>query len=533
MEEKNKLIDLITQDYISIIFSYALRRTNIREDAEDLAQDILSELISAVANIRNPKAYNGFIWAVANNTYKRWLKKRKKNRAGYLEDYLGLEIFNVEEYERIEDGVIYKEELNRLRWELSLLSKTYRDIVILYYVEEKSCGEIAKELELTVDNVKYFLYKARNIMKDGINMNRELGEKSYKPAEFSISYWGEYSAKYYNLSKRKLPGNILLTAMAKSISISEISIETGVPVAYLEDEVNILEEEGFLKNVKADKYQTSIIIFTKKMNKDVDAVFKEYAKELSPKLYEKLLSKEEEIKKLFSVKNGGSIEKLLWDILPIMLSATIADSLHPAYLPALPLLSNGNHGWLWGSEETNKPWDWSVTIKSITQNAGFGGKYAVLIDFTILNTENQKQIGKEEVKLLSKMFEDGIEISSLDEREKEVAARMIENNYAINVNGVFKFRGSIFNHNQGEEGKEILRDVFTLYDECIKVVNSEILKLILSSLPKHLQEQAADIAYVKTISGMMSAVMEEMVNRGYLHVPASSDMYPIGCYIRI
>lgn len=533
MEEKNKLIDLITQDYVSMIFSYALRRTNCREDAEDLAQDILSELVSAAGNIRNPKAYNGFIWAVAGNTYKRWLRKRKKNKAEYLEDYIGLGIFNDEEDERIEDRVIYHEELNRLRWEFSLLSKTYRDIVILYYIEEKNCSEIAEKLELTTDNVKHFLYKARNIMKDGINMNRELGEKSYKPAEFSISYWGEHSANYYNLSKRKLPGNILLTAMAKPISISEISIETGVPVAYLEDEINILEEEGFLTNIKRDKYQTSIIIFTKKMNKDIDAVFKKYAKELSPKLYQELLSKEEKIKKLFCMKKEKSAEKLLWELLPIMLSVTIVDSLHPESLPVLPLLKRGNHGWLWGSEGINKPWDWSVTIKSITKNAGFGGKYAVLIDFTILDTENQKQIGKEEVKLLSRLYEEGIEISSLDEREKEVAARMIDNKYAANVNGVFKFGGSIFNHSQGEEGKETLKDVFILYDECIKLVNSEVLKLLLSSLPKHLHEQAADIAYVKTISGMMSAVMEEMVDKGYMHIPASEDMYPIGCYIRM
>lgn len=533
MEEKNKLLDMITQDYLSMIFGYALRRTNNREDAEDFAQDILSELVSAVNNLNNPKAYNGFIWAVANNTYKRWLKKRKKHKAEYLEDYLGAGIYNAEEGEGLEDKVIYQEELNRLRWEISLLSKTYRDIVILYYIDEKSCSEIAKELDLTTDNVKYFLYKARNIMKDGINMNRELGEKCYRPAEFSISYWGDNLANYFNLSKRKLPGNILLTAMQKPVSISEISIETGVPAAYLDDEINILEEEGFLNNIKKDKYQTSIIIFTKKMNEAIDEIFKVYVQDLSKKLYEELLNREEEVKKLFSVDKGKKLEKLLWEILPMMLSLTIVDNLHPERLPVLPLLKRGNNGWLWGSEGTNKPWDWSVTIKALTKNAGLGGRYAILIDFIILNTENQKLIGKEEIELISRSYENGIQISTLNEIEKEVAARMIENNYAANENGVFKFKGSVFNHGQGEEGKETLKTAFSLYRDCIKAVNSEVLKLTLDSLPKHLHEQAEYIAYVKTISGMMSAVMEEMVNKGYIHIPTSKDMYPIGCYIRL
>lgn len=533
MEKDIDLIQMITKDYISLIFGYSLRRTNSREDAEDLAQDILIELIASIERLKKPKAYNGFIWAVANNTYKRWLRKKNKNKTVYIEDQLGEVNYICNETERLEENIIDKEELYSLRWELSILSKTHRDIVISYYIEEKSCSEIARELDLSVDNVKYYLYKARNIMKDGINMNREFGERCYKPAAFVINYWGDFSVNYINLSKRKLPGNILLTALAKPVSISDISIETGVPAAYIEDEIMLLEEEGLIQCLKGEKYQTAIIVINERLENDIKLIFERVVGDISNRIYTEMLKIEKEVKKLFSIDENTSSNNFLWSMLPIVLSVAVVDSLHPDCLEVLPQLKKGNHGWLWGSEINDRPWEWSVVIKAITKNAGSGGKYAVLIDFKNLDTDNKNKIGKDEITLISKAYENGIILSTLEDNELEVAARMIENRYAINDNGIFKFLGAMFSYDQGEEVKYILSEVFALYEKCLKQVRDEVLKLMKQQLPQSLYSQAEPIANVKTISGMMSAVMEDMVNTKKISIPSKTEMYPIGCYIRL
>jgi RNA polymerase sigma factor (sigma-70 family) len=527
------LIDLITKDYLSLIYGYALRRTNNREDAEDLAQDILTELVSSVNNLRDQKAYNSFIWAVAGNTYKRWLKKHKNSGCEYIENYQAAGIYNVEDIGDIEDSLVNLEEINQLRREISLLSKTYREIVVMYYIDEMSCSEIAQKLNLTVDTVKYFLYKARNIMKDGISMNREFGEKSYKPAEFSIMYRGEYSVDYYDLSKRKLPGNILLTAMDKPVSISEIGVETGVPVTYLEDEISILEDKGLISNVKVDKYQTSIIVFTRKLNEIIDSILKKYAKGAAEDLYNGFIKIEEEFRKTTSTDPEINRDRLLWTILPIILCLDIADVLHSENIKTLPLLKQGNHGLVWGSESTVKPWDWGITSKSVTKYAGKGGRYAILIDFAILGTENQKLIGKEEIKLISISKNGRIPLGELNELEKETAARMIENGYVSNKNGILKFEGVVFDHEQGEESKRVLKDILSLYTNYLKAAQEEVSNIMTIMLPKHLHEQVEAIAYIKTMSSMMSAVIEEMVAKSYLNIPKEKDKYPIGCYIRV
>ena len=59
------------------IFSYCMARTSNEYEAEDLAQDILLELTKSVQNIREDKAFYGFMWSVAKNVYKQWYRRKK------------------------------------------------------------------------------------------------------------------------------------------------------------------------------------------------------------------------------------------------------------------------------------------------------------------------------------------------------------------------------------------------------------------------------------------------------------------------
>ena len=45
------------------ILSYCMARTSNEYEAEDLAQDILLELTKSVQNIRDEKAFYGFMWS--------------------------------------------------------------------------------------------------------------------------------------------------------------------------------------------------------------------------------------------------------------------------------------------------------------------------------------------------------------------------------------------------------------------------------------------------------------------------------------
>ena len=76
-----------------MIFSYCMAKTSTREEAEDLSQDILYELIRSAENIRDDRAFYAFMWGVAGNVYKQWYRKKLKNNTCELPDYIPVEGF--------------------------------------------------------------------------------------------------------------------------------------------------------------------------------------------------------------------------------------------------------------------------------------------------------------------------------------------------------------------------------------------------------------------------------------------------------
>ncbi|UKI12854.1 MAG: hypothetical protein L6V84_00480 [Oscillospiraceae bacterium] len=82
-----------------------------------------------------------------------------------------------------------------------------------------------------------------------MNMERLYGEKSYRPNIFEIDFWGtkaEDDREYRDFQRRKIKGNILLAAYYSPVTIQEISIELGVALPFLEDEIKLLVDRQYL-----------------------------------------------------------------------------------------------------------------------------------------------------------------------------------------------------------------------------------------------------------------------------------------------
>ncbi|MBQ8497156.1 MAG: sigma-70 family RNA polymerase sigma factor [Clostridia bacterium] len=245
------------EENIKTIFAYALSRVSDKDDAEDLANEIVLAILQSAPRLKDENAFYGYIWAIAGNTYKKFLRKRRHLSFAELDESIPSDADFFEEMQKSEDIKI-------LRRELALLSKEYRECTIAYYFDGLSCGEVAEKQGISPEMVKYYLFKTRKILKEGIGMEQIFGEKSYRPADFHFVtiFSGKYNAEYRNLFDRKLPGNILLSAYYTPMTIRELSMELGVSSAYMEDEIALLEKYGLLLSLPGGKYQTNLLIFT-------------------------------------------------------------------------------------------------------------------------------------------------------------------------------------------------------------------------------------------------------------------------------
>ena len=249
--DRIKLEQLIC-DNMKSIFGFALTRLGNAKEAEELASDILYEILRSAHNLQDEERFWGFMWRIAENTYMDYL--RKKSRASKRTAELNEGI--PDESDLGLDQIVQAEELNLLRRELSLLSKQYRDATVLYYMENLSCSEIANKLQISTEMVKYYLFRARKMIREGMSMERLYGEKSYRPNIFEIDFWGTKAGddrEYLDFQRRKIKGNILLAAYYGPVTPGEISIELGVALPYLEDEINLLLDRRYLVRLFKEK----------------------------------------------------------------------------------------------------------------------------------------------------------------------------------------------------------------------------------------------------------------------------------------
>ncbi len=307
--EKYSAVNFV-EDNMKTIFAYSLARVSNKEDAEDLASEIMLAILQSGDKIKDPDAFYGFVWGIAANTYKTFLRKRNKNKHEELDESLQSE-------DCFLDVLCAREDVNLLRRELSLLSREYRECTVAYYFDGLSCAQTAEKLGISLEMVKYYLFKTRKILKEGIGMEREYGEKSYNPAKFNFVtiFTGEFNKEYRNLFNRKLPGNIMLSAYYTPMTLRELSLELGVATPYLEDEIGLLEKYELIRHLGGGKYQTNLVVFTEAFTKEF---YKAASKACTEKLSTVLKGTKE---KLAHIRNVGFIgntlddNRLLWPLL--------------------------------------------------------------------------------------------------------------------------------------------------------------------------------------------------------------------------
>jgi RNA polymerase sigma factor (sigma-70 family) len=356
---------LITENIVNSmnsIFSFSLSRTNNATEAEDLSQQIITELLSSANSLKDINAFYGWMWSVAKNTYGKYSRKRAKERnmqSNYDIDFIdddnnmtgGMNIF-VSGRKSVEDEIIFKEDANLLRRELSLLTQKYREAVVKYYIEDKSCALIAEELSVTVETVKHLLFKARKILKEGMNMNREFGEKSYKPDIFRFNMWVSnaagtpYGGFFKIFENKRLPGNIMLSTYYSPMTVEELSIELGVAAPYIEDELKFMLESGLIKLLSNARYQANIFIDTDSCDKEVTAkisnLYKEYSKKLKQHTDKMIPAFKETIFKDCDISQNN----LKWFTAHFILwHAGLKKEDDNTEMPSLPL---GGSGYFWG-----------------------------------------------------------------------------------------------------------------------------------------------------------------------------------------
>ncbi len=325
---------------------YCFSRLYDKTLTDELTNDIICDILSNAEHICNDDAFWGFAWRIADRTFKKFIRKQEiRKRYSEQRDVLTFGYMCSPEHEYIERES-QEEALFLLRRELSLLAKLQREITVAYYFDHKTCSQIAHEQNLSVETVKYHLFKTRKLLKEGIEMSRPLGEKSYNPGVFRLAFWGDHN-HYTDLFSRKLPGAILLAAYDQPMKAEELSVELGVAMPYLEEELEILESASVLIH-NGTKYQTNIVILKEQYEKEFEIVTKDLYAPVADIVFDKIEKTLPNIgKQPFEAVGCDRNETLFCLVNVVMNRAWFAASEKSPTSPYKPL-PLGGHGWIFG-----------------------------------------------------------------------------------------------------------------------------------------------------------------------------------------
>ncbi len=254
------LINDFAENHIERLFYFCIKKTGNGEDAQDLSQDIALCVISELRRGVIPDNLSAWVWKIARNRYARYAKRK------HMQNELAISIeeneIDISEDSTLEADLVLSSNLAKLRRELAFISSEYRNVVVAFYIEDKSISDIAQKLSLPLGTVKSKLFRARNILKEGMNMAREFGTRSYKPENVTFATSGSQPTGLpWKLVQRQIPKNILLEASNNPSTVEELSVALGVALPYTEEEVAILEKGTLLKKT-GDKYLTGFFIFS-------------------------------------------------------------------------------------------------------------------------------------------------------------------------------------------------------------------------------------------------------------------------------
>lgn len=152
-------MDEIYDKYYYKIYNWAIKKTNNKEDAEDLTNNVFLSIFEYLNKNINIKKIDNLIWKIAYNI---WCTKAKQ----YIKEKNNFEIEeNISSNNSsMIDKIIYNEIIDSID-NINLTEKEKLSFN-LYYIKDLSIKEISKKLNTTESNVKYYLYSARKKIKE-------------------------------------------------------------------------------------------------------------------------------------------------------------------------------------------------------------------------------------------------------------------------------------------------------------------------------------------------------------------------------
>lgn len=458
----------LVKKYAKKIMGFAVNKTQNIERAEDLAQEIFLQLFRAILKEDDIENMDAFVTTVCKYTWSNFLQKNKRHW-----DYSDIDnLFELQADINVESIVEQKIMAEKMRRELSYLCRVHREIIILFYYENKSTRQIAEKMRIKEGTIRWHLSKCRDELKERITMKQDYLDTI--PVRLWVGMDGYFGtdSNIGGLKDNLLVQNIIWACYGKPLEMEKIARKLNVALAYIEGHIEKLTDMDFLKKIHGG-YQTNFYIQTTE-----DQIYKTtYAWEHIGTLAEKILDcAQNRIQHILDINFMGSQTKPASDILWMVINQAaqeltygmVEDFMEKEHI-ICPIRSDGGEYWVITGIYTEQPPSMPPELKEFCDMSQCRGYRLEESDFAeMIVSENY--LNKNRVpsfrNLSSKQINDIIKTVQIintqkepDPFEKVMIAELIEEGYVKMSNGYPQLQIMYFTKEQYARYTTIIEEI--------------------------------------------------------------------------
>ena len=538
--KKQDLLKYFDDNLLDKLFAFCYARTNDSYEAEELCSDIIYALVKVANSDGDIENVYPFIWRVARNVYADFSNNRRKHTeaiyAGDSEDVL----LKIADEDDTDDTA---ELLTSIYRRIAFLTKAYREVMIMFYIDGLSITQIAEKQKTSEGAIRQRLFSARQKIKSEVEKMREVYNKPVALDKIDFVIWGTGIPSWgdpRNVCTRMFSNHIVWLCHKKPMSASEIAEELNVPTVYVEEELEIFRrgvngEYGLLRRLDNGKYALNFILLDKDVIEKANALYTEQL----PKICETITNYIEEHKAEYLsfpyLNKKVDMNLILWQQVVYIVSAfslcveRVLEKKHFADVEKTDRPFSV-FGYVDNGKYYGNGWD-GVDAQNI---CGFSNIHIANIYMTRIkrhfscghnvSTDSQIQLALRAI--------NGLDVTLLSEKEKEHAAKAIECGYLyrdgdtiytkILVNS-FSDEDKLFNISKG------LRNGY--FDADSESVAEELAALIKKSIPDYL---LGEWRLANSLASMpiIDAVVECLIEKGVL-TPPEDGIGAEGCWMSV
>lgn len=170
-QETLKTFEKLYNDSYDNVLKYVICSCSNAEDVKDIVQSIYLELLNVLNKDNNFNKGDAYIMGIAKNKVNQYYRFKYKSKLVSLfspkDDLLLLD--NLPNDINLPKELIKKENLKYIWNFLKRKKVIVFKIFYLYYYTDMNIKDIAKELNISESNVKHYLYRTLNELKDIMN----------------------------------------------------------------------------------------------------------------------------------------------------------------------------------------------------------------------------------------------------------------------------------------------------------------------------------------------------------------------------